>query len=199
MNTNEKDLKMPGLRAPAFFVAAAIGAAFAISPLPAAAQLAVPMPTAQPPQSAVPVPGQLELSQMLWSSILAVDHANQSGNYSVLRDMSSQGFQISNNAANLAQAFSGLRNQRVNLTDALLVPPTYIDAPRIVQDNVLRLRGVFQIRPNSIYFDVHYIWEQGRWKIYGIELQAVQMLESMPDPQAPAATQPQQQPAPAAR
>lgn len=178
---------MPGLRAPAFFLGAGLAALSVTHSLPAHAQLAVPAPTAQPPISNVPVPGQLELSKMLWSTVLAVDHANLSGNYSVLRDMSSQGFQIANNAANLAQIFTGLRNQRVDLSDALLVPPTYIDAPRMVQDNILRVRGLFQLRPNSIYFDVHWTWEQGMWKLHGIDLQAVRMLEAMPDPDAPTA------------
>ncbi len=194
MTLNVLPKKMPGLRAPAFFVATLAGIALAGASVPATAQQAIPRPTAAPPQSQVPVPGQLELSKMLWSTVLAVDHANRSGNYSVLRDMSSQGFQIANNAANLAQIFSGLRNQQVDLSDALLVPPTYLDAPRMVQANVLQVRGLFQLRPNSLYFDMYFAWEQGGWKLHGIDVQGVRMLESMPESniQAPQQQAPQQ-------
>ena len=64
-------------------------------------------PTVQPPPSVRPTPGQLELSKLIWSTVAAVDHANRSGNYSVLRDISAQGFQINNNAAQLGQIFAG--------------------------------------------------------------------------------------------
>lgn len=195
MKLNQMLKKMPGLRVPAFFIAGFAASTIALSATPASAQQAtqaLPRPTAQPPASQVPVPDQLQLSKMLWSTMLAVDHANHSGNYSVLRDMSSQGFQIANNAANLGQIFSGLRNQQVDLSNALLVPPTYVDAPRMVQDNVLQLRGMFQLRPNAIYFDVYYAWEQGMWKLHGIDIQPVRMLEAMPEGAVPAQNTPQQ-------
>lgn len=161
--------KMPGPRAPAFFVSLA---ALAMA-LPAQAQQQ--QPTVQVPASQVPVPGQLELSKMLWSTLLAVDQANQSGNYSVLRDIASQGFQIRNNPAALAQIFTGLRNSRIDLSNALLVPPTYLEPPRLVAENVLQVRSLFQIRPSAIQIEVYYAWEQGRWKLHGVDVQPLQM------------------------
>ena len=177
MTLNVLPKKMPGLRAPAFFVCLA---AATMGAFPAHAQQSMQRPTVQPPASAVPVPGQLELSKMIWSTLIAVDQANRSGNYSVLRDISSQGFQIRNNPAALAQTFSGLRNQRVDLSNALLVPPTYVQAPAMVDANVLQVRGIFQLRPFSIVFDLYYTWEQGTWKLHGIDLQPRQMIEAMP-------------------
>ena len=44
---------------------------------------------------------------MIWSTIAAVDHANRSGNYSVLRDISAQQFQIDYNPATLTEIFAG--------------------------------------------------------------------------------------------
>ena len=136
----------------------------------------------QPPPSVEAVPDQLELSKLIWSTILAVDHANRSGNYSVLRDLGAQGFQINNDAATLAQIFAGLRSQRIDLANALLVPPTYLEAPRVVQPGVIEAKGVFQLRPTAIRFDMFFQWEQGRWKLFGIDIQPMEMLEAMPDP-----------------
>ena len=185
MMLNELPKKMPGLRAPAFFVASTMLALMlgvsALAPTSASAQQAL---TTQPPQSVVPVPGQMELSKMVWSTILAVDHANKSGNYSVLRDMSSQGFQILNNSANLGQVFAGLRADRVDLSNALLVAPSYLQAPLMVDTNVLQVNGVFQIRPVAIYFDFYYIWEQGVWKLHGIDLRPMPMAAAEPEPTA---------------
>lgn len=134
------------------------------------------------------MPDQLELSKMIWSTMLAVDHANRSGNYSVLRDMSAQGFQINNNAARLAEIFAGIRTSRIDLSNALLVPPTYTEPPRQIQADVFQVKGIFQLRPTSIYFDMYYQWEQGRWKLFGIDIQPVSMVEAMPGP-APAPQQ----------
>ena len=167
--------KMPGRTAPAFFVALA-----AVLAAPLSAQQAAPQASVQPPPSIRPTPGQLELSKLIWSTVAAVDHANRSGNYSVLRDISAQGFQINNTPAQLGQIFTGLRNLQVDLSNALLVPPTYTVAPQLVQEDVFRVQGVFQMRPISIGFDLYYQWEQGRWKLVGIDLQPLQMTTEAP-------------------
>lgn len=137
-------------------------------------------PTIELPQANRPTPRQLELTKMLWSTIAAVDHANQSGNYSVLRDTSAQGFQIQFNPAQLSELFSGLRRLNVDLSNALLVPPTYYEAPTMVNANTFRVRGIFQLRPIAIEFEVYYQWEQGRWKLFGVELKPQQMAATQP-------------------
>ena len=181
---------MPGPSAPAFRLALGLAAAalsFALPAGAAQAQQAQPgsgpgtQPQMTPPASVRPTPSQLELSKLLWSTIAAVDHANQSGNYSVLRDISAQTFQVNFNPARLTEIFAGLRNLNIDLSNALLVPPTYYEAPQMVTADAFRVRGVFQLRPISIGFDVYYQWEQGRWKLLGIDLQPQQMLEAQPE------------------
>ena len=189
MKTMQQIREMPGRYAPAFFaphfaLGLALGLAAAL-PAPALAQQSAPIaqqaaPSVQPPPSMRPTPSGLELSKMIWSTVAAVDHANRSGNYSVLRDISAQGFQVNNNAAQLAQVFAGLRALDVDLSNALLVPPTYTTAPTMVREDVFRVQGVFQLRPISIGFDLYYQWEQGRWKLFGINLQPLQMTQSAP-------------------
>lgn len=170
--------KMPGLRAPAFFVSAVCLALAA----PAQAQQAQPTGTpqsqlsVQPPPSMRPTPGALELSKLIWSTMAAVDHANRSGNYSVLRDISSQSFQIQNNAARLSEIFKGIREGRIDLSNTLLVPPTYSQAPQMVQEDAFRVQGIFQMRPVSVGFDIYYQWEQGTWKLAGISIQPLEMV-----------------------
>ena len=177
MKTMQNARKMPGLRAPAFFRALVLALAFPLAASPLAAQQ---QQQVQPPPSIRPVPDALEMSKLVWSTMLAVDHANRSGNYSVLRDISAQGFQINNNAAQLAQVFSGLRTQQVDLGNALLVPPTYTTAPQMVREDIFRVQGLFQLRPISIGFDLYFQWEQGRWKLFGIDLQPLEMVQSAP-------------------
>jgi hypothetical protein len=195
MMTMANNNTMPGPSAPAFryapfavakltgIAASALALSMSLVAAPVAAQAVQPaeplvqQPTIQPPPSISPTPSQLELSKLIWSTIAAVDHANQSGNYSVLRDISAQRFQINFNPARLTEIFAGLRNLNIDLSNALLVPPTYYEAPEMVSNDVFRVRGVFQLRPISIGFDMYFQWEQGRWKLFGIDLQPQQMIE----------------------
>lgn len=126
--------------------------------------------TAEPPVSSQPVPGGLELSKLIWTTMAAIDHANQSGNYSVLRDNAAPGFQILNNPARLAEIFAGLRTSRIDLSNTLLLAPSYSAPPAVVEKDVIRVQGAFGLRPTAITFDLFYQWVQGKWRLYGVSI-----------------------------
>jgi hypothetical protein len=153
---NRKANRLSGLFAPA-------AALLLIAGTPVWGQAAAP-----PPISAQPVPGELELSKLIWTTMAAVDHANLSGNYSVLRDLSSPAFQANNDAAKLTQIFAGLRASGTDLSNALLLGPTWTAAPAIAPGGLLRLQGYFGLRPTAIGFDLSYQWVNGRWRLFGV-------------------------------
>jgi hypothetical protein len=126
-------------------------------------------PQRQPAAAQVAVPDALTVSKLIWSTIAAVDHANVTGNYSVLRDLGAPSFQASNNAATLAGVFQTIRTQRVDLSVALLVAPTYEIGP-VIQNGLLRIRGIFPLRPTGIAFDLLFQPVQDRWALFGIAL-----------------------------
>ncbi|MCA1662110.1 MAG: hypothetical protein LC648_08140 [Novosphingobium sp.] len=176
----------PGLRAPAVFLAVA---ALAASPALAHAQTA----PSRPMISSQPVPSELELAKLVWSTMAMVDHANRSGNYSVLRDTSATGFQVQNDPARLAEIFAPIRALRVDLGNALVVEPRYTEAPRLLQADVFQVKGYFPLRPTAIFFDLYFQWEQGRWKLFGISVQPGTMApiaQPAAPAQQPAAAQP---------
>ena len=164
-------MKGSGLFAPALLLSALIAP-------PAFAQ----QPSAAPPVSAVPVPGELELAKLVWSTMAAVDHANQAGNYSVLRDLAAPGFQINNDAAALTQIFASLRASRVDLSNTLLLAPTYRAAPALVQPGIVRVQGYFGLRPTAINFDLYYQWIGGKWRLFGVSIGPATMASSQTAP-----------------
>ena len=168
-------LFVPGLRAPAVFFAAV---AFAAAPVAAYAQ-AQP---GRPAVSSLPVPSELELAKLIWSTMAMVDHANRSGNYSVLRDTSANGFQIQNDPARLGEIFAPIRALRVDLSNALIVAPVYTGGPTLLQADVFRVQGYFPLRPTPIFFDFYFQWEQGRWKLFGISVQPGSITPPAPAP-----------------
>jgi hypothetical protein len=144
------------LLAAVFLTAAAAGPALAQAPRPAA--------------SANAIPDQAGLARLVWSTMAAVDHANRTGNYSVLRGLGSPEFQAGNGAPALSRIFAGLREQGINLTDTLSIEPTYELAG--VENGILRLRGAFRMRPQAVQFDLLYQWNQG-WMLHGIAVRTV--------------------------
>lgn len=150
--------------------------------------LGVAQASAQAPgavQVGAPVPDRLELSRLIWSTMAAIDHANLSGNYSVLRDLSAPGFQANNDAAKLTQIFASLRTQRVDLSTTMLLAPTFTAPPSIVGAGLMRLTGQFGIRPVPINFDLIYQYSAGRWKLFGVSIQPAPIAATQPAPVAP--------------
>ena len=171
----------PGPRAPArllvvcMITVALIQPAFAQrrpAPAPAPAPAQAPPPRAAPVPSPVPVPDQRTSLKLLWSMMAAVDQANRTGNYSVLRDLGSTGFQTNNNPATLAGVFAGLRGRNVDLADTLTVNPVWEIAPTMTRAGGLRMRGSFPLRPAAIAFDLIFAWERGEWRLDGVAVQA---------------------------
>lgn len=169
-----------------------IAAALMTAALPAAlmAQAAAP-----PPVSSQPVPGELELAKLIWSTMAAVDHANQSGNYSVLRDISAPAFQIANDPSRLAQIFAGLRASGTDLSNTMLLGPTYRAPPSITSPGVMRVQGYFGLRPTAINFDLSYQWVQGEWKLVGVSISPASLSTIQPGDPEPMQSAPAPNPA----
>lgn len=153
----------PGYVTPARLFFAACLAAAAV---PAVAQ--APAQAQAPAASQASVPDPIVISKMVWSAMAALDQANQTGNYSVLRDLGAPSFQASNSAATLGNVFQTIRNQQLDLGNTLVVAPTYQFPPAIVQNGLLRVRGTFPLRPATIGFDLLFQNISGQWRIFGI-------------------------------
>ncbi len=178
MKTAVKHIWGPGHFASVPFMCAA-----ALFAQPVFAQGAPPiLPQPQPQVSPVPVPNELELAKLIWSTMAAVDHANQAGNYSVLRDLSAPGFQANNDSARLSEVFASLRASRIDLSNTMLLAPTYFGPPRLVETGVLQVRGQFGLRPTAINFELYYQWVSGKWKLFGVSIVPVQIATQQPGP-----------------
>ena len=89
---------------------------------------APPTPTAKPAmtllQPKLPtVPSAPAVLALVRSTLIAVDHGNKSGNYTVLRELGSPDFHDANSAAKLSVVFANLVDQRVDMLPVLVVEP----------------------------------------------------------------------------
>jgi hypothetical protein len=124
-----------------------------------------------PPPAVSAIPDETGIARLVWSTMAAVDHANKTGNYAVLRGLGSPDFQASNSEVALSGVFVPLRQQRLNLSDTLSIEPDYEFPPRL-EGGLLRVRGAFRMRPQAIQFDLLFQWNQG-WMLQGIAVRAV--------------------------
>jgi hypothetical protein len=141
---------------------------------------APPAPSAQPP---TPQPVQIDRNGVLIlirSTLLALQHANQTGNYTVLRDLGAPGFQAGNTAARLAEIFANLRAQNLDLSGVAVLEPQLTTLPQIVQGGMMRMAGFFPSMPLQVNFDLLFAPVEGRWRLFGVSLNLGQAGPSVP-------------------
>jgi hypothetical protein len=158
---------------------------------------------AQKPEQA-PKPAQIDRNGVLIlvrSSLLALDQANKTGNYTVLRDIGAPGFQ-SHSAARLGEIFAKLRGDNLDLSGVAVIDPQLNLLPQIEANGLMRMAGFFPSVPSQVNFDLSFAPVNGQWRLFGISVSIGQSGPTAPEPPPPPAAQKQppnntKQPAPA--
>ena len=148
-----------------------------------------PVAQAQPAQA--PRPAQIDRNGVLIlvrSTLLALDHANKTGNYTVLRDLAAPGFQV-NNAARLAEIFAGHRREGLDLSGVIVIDPQFSLLPQIEPNGLMRMTGFFPSVPKQVNFDLVFAPIGGQWRLFGISV-AVGQTGPVAPPDPPVAQRP---------
>jgi hypothetical protein len=148
------------------------------------------------PQQAAPQmagPDHNKLAILIHTSLIALNQANLTGNYSVLRDLGAPGFQSVNSPAKLADIFAPLRRKGVDISPIVLFTPKLVRHPVVDQRGLLTLSGFFDTKPQRVEFDLLFQAVGGDWRLFGIRADVV----PGPTPVAGAAAPTQQAAAPA--
>jgi hypothetical protein len=144
-------------------------------------------PRASPlPSSAEQKPSMVSVEQGLYlirSTLLTLNDANRSGNYSVLRDLAAPGFQAKNSSADLAEYFSDLRRRHFDLFSVAIAAPQLTSVPTIDGNKMLRLTGYFPTIPLQIHFDLLFQNAGDEWRVFAISV-ATPKAPSSPAPSA---------------
>ena len=133
------------------------------------------------------------------STLVALDQANKTGNYTVLRDLASPGFASANNPARLAEIFANLRHDRIDLSGVLVLEPQLNAVPDITPQGMMHIAGFFPSAPVQINFEMLFAPVDGQWKLFGIAANLVSSSPVAPAPPPPAASAKPAAPAQAAK
>jgi hypothetical protein len=144
-----------------------VSAASAQSPAPSTTP-AQPAPSTAPAQPKI---DSVVLAVLIKSAVVAVQQANATGNYSVLRDLGTPIFRERYDQVKLANIFSNLRG--VNLNGALLLMPNLTKQPELTPQGQLHVVGNFPTQPLEIRYEALFVQLDGIWRLDGIAVYAV--------------------------
>jgi len=139
------------------------------SPPAAAPGQIAPVASARP--DAPLVPSAEELVSLVRNVLLAVNDANLTGNYTVLRDLSAP-----------------IRQQGTDFSIVAVATPRFVQLPTFTPQGYLRVNGEFISSPR-ITFDIFFQHVAGRWRPYAIGVGVVPV-QVNPTPSAEAKSLP---------
>ena len=109
-------------------------------------------------------------ARLAWSTMITLDNANRTGDYSVLHALSAPNFQTNNTVGSLYDSFRSLRENQVDIGRAILINPTFYIPPAVDKNGLLRLRGGFETRPMAIRFDILFERSNTGWHIFALSV-----------------------------
>lgn len=141
------------------------------------------------PSRAEPAPKSVEIDRngviiLIRSTLLALDQANKTGNYTVLRDLGAPGFQRNTSAA-LGDVFAAQRREGLDLSGVAVLDPQLSLLPQLEPNGLMHMRGFFPSAPKQINFDLLYAPVAGEWKLFGLSVGLGQMGAVAPSPPEP--------------
>ena len=116
------------------------------------------------------VPDDYKINILIRTTIIALNQANATGNYSVLRDLAAPNFQAANSQARLVDIFAALRERKLDLSPILFFDPKLVQLPAIQDDGRLRITGYFDTRPERVIFDLIFENIESDWRLFGVAI-----------------------------
>lgn len=133
-----------------------------------------PSPAAEAPPAA-PTKTTLVLSHdqalyLVRSTLLALDAANTTGNYTVLRDLAAPGFRDRHTSADLSAIFAGLRQGGVDLAAAAVTAPRLARPATADPQGAVTLSGELDAAPRPVQFDLSFKPISGLWRLSALSI-----------------------------
>ena len=122
---------------------------------------------------------------LIRQTLTALDLSNKSGNYTILREISSPGFAAINDAARLSATFKSQRERNVDYSGTLAYEPQLTVMPEIIKGGMLRMAGYFPSASSKINFEMIFAPVNGQWKLFGLQADIAPSGPVAPVPDAP--------------
>jgi len=122
------------------------------------------------PAKRAPTPTALVGTILVKNTVIALGHALNTGNFSVLRDLAAPSFREANDAASLAGIFADLKRRKIDLTPIVALDPVFREATLLNNNQALQVTGYFPSRPMSVTFNIIYQDVAAQWRPISISV-----------------------------
>ena len=119
------------------------------------------------------VPTERALEALVKGSLLTLNDANVTGNYSVMHAKLSRPFREQFSVEKFRAAFKQFRVENTDYDIIAAMAPTYDPKPAIDKDGTLVVKGTFPTEPSRVRFDLEFIPSEGEWKLITIQVKMV--------------------------
>lgn len=119
------------------------------------------------------IPSEPELVALVNGVTRDFGRATSSGNMAALHEIGSRDFRASVPVALLERSFAGFIQAGIDTGQATVLAWQATEAPRIDDEGVLRIAGRYATTPMEVQFAYGFAFEQGRWKLYALNVQLV--------------------------
>ncbi len=119
------------------------------------------------------VPTDRALEALVKGSLLTLNDANVTGNYSVLHAKLSRPFREQFSIEKFRAAFKQFRVENTDYDIIAAMQPTYDPKPVIDEEGKLVVKGSFPTEPSRVRFDLEFIPSEGEWKLIVIQVKMV--------------------------
>lgn len=108
--------------------------------------------------------------QLVRVTLIALDQANKTGNYSVLRDLGAPAFSLRNSAARLAEIFAPQRNGQLDMAKVAVLEPQFSNSPQILQNGMLQIAGFFPADRGQLQFELTMMPMDNQLRLFGLSV-----------------------------
>jgi hypothetical protein len=158
-----------------FALSAALAVALVgVSPIGAQARASNQTSATAGREAAAPIAIPSSVAQLILirDALTAFNHANLTGNYSVLQALGSQNFRTANPTVKLTKLFAPFRTNFINISPTLFLNPALARQP-FIENGRLRLIGTFPSKPMAVNFDLLFEQSDLQWKLFGLSVSLV--------------------------
>ncbi len=120
--------------------------------------------------SKLQMPSNKALAIMITNTLIAYNQGNLTGDYSVLRELSSPNFRDANSSARLADVFRKMRMDAIDISPIVLFRPKLVRRPKIDQRGNLILEGFYDTRPKRVNFFLVFRPARNVWRLFAIQV-----------------------------
>jgi hypothetical protein len=111
------------------------------------------------------MPGGEQIVMLIRTSLLSLNDAFITGNYTVFRDLLAPTVRDGNTAARISQVYAPFAAKGIDLAGVAILAPNLTEPPAIDQGNRLIVKGVFPGNPSPLIFALTMEPVAGRWRV----------------------------------